>query len=226
MNHIPSSSPTRLSTYEQCKLRAWLQYGEKIPDPNPSPAADRGTMIHKLAEDWLTVKNPDTPLPKELIKFDKELHKLLTLDFETEGEWGYDKEWEPTDWRTAWLRLKLDVCVFLSPTEILVIDFKTGARWGNEIKHAEQLLFYAAAVAARFPSAETIHTELWYLDQDEITQATYPRQKALTALARFNTRLVKMTKPQDFLPNPNVFSCKYCPYGPWGTGHCTKGKRV
>ena len=227
MNQITSGSPSRLAIYEQCHLRAWLQFGEKIPDPTPKPAADRGTAMHLAAENFVNNTNPT--LPVTLSKFSNEFNRLRQLfsvkQAGLEGEWGYDHEWTPTDWSTAWLRLKLDAIVHLSETEVAVIDYKSGKRFGNEIKHGEQLMFYASATAARFPEVQSIHTELWYLDVDEIAYAHYTRSKALQALARFTTRLEKMTQPQIYQPNPNIFSCRYCPYGSWGTGHCKAGKK-
>ena len=228
MNQIPSSSPSRLTVYEQCPLRAWLQFGKKIPDPTPKPAADRGTAMHKMAEDFVRGKQTGS-FPYELGKFKEEFHVLRTLflngQASLEGEWGYDQEWTATEWKSAWLRLKLDAIVHVSETEAIVIDYKSGKRFGNEIKHGEQLMFYAAATASRFPLIQSIHTELWYLDIDEVAYAHYTREAAMRALARFHTRLEKMTKPQIYQPNPNIFSCKYCPYGSWGTGHCKAGKK-
>ena len=48
----------------------------------------------------------------------------------TEQEWAFDINWMPTDWRnwkTAWLRMKLDVCTDTTdPPHVDVVDLKTG----------------------------------------------------------------------------------------------------
>jgi len=231
-DQIKSWSPSRLQVYETCPFRAALQFIDRIPDPSPKPAADRGTRIHQLAEDYASGKIDG--LPAELRHFAPEFSRLRELHDDAkvmmEDEWGYDHTWQPTDYATAWLRLKLDVAVWLAPDEICVIDHKTGKRYGNEIKHGEQTQIYACAVVARFPEVKIIHTELWYLDQDELGYAKYTREQALKHLARWHGRGEKCTAPhpQGFKAQISQHSCKWCPYSANGTGHCTSqfGKRL
>lgn len=224
---IHSTSFSRLQVFETCKFRAKLQFVDRVPDPNPKTAADRGSAIHQMGEDF--VRGKITDLPRELDKFSDEFYKLRELftsgDVSLEDEWGYDQDWNIAPYRTAWLRMKLDALVFLSPHECAVIDYKTGRKFGNEIKHGDQCLNYAAAVAARYPEVEIIHTELWYLDKDEITKNTYSREKANASIARYDKRHKAVTNATRFPPNPNMHSCKYCPYRPEpvGTGHCEWG---
>lgn len=123
---INSWSYTRLSNFEACPYRAKLEYVDRIKDTAPKPAADRGTHIHQLAEDY--VKGDIPVMPPELKKFE---HEFLAMrrHFEQgrvslEGEWGFDNEWRPTDWFKAWGRIKADGVVFLSKTHAAVIDYK------------------------------------------------------------------------------------------------------
>jgi CRISPR/Cas system-associated exonuclease Cas4 (RecB family) len=223
--HIQSTSFSRLSVFEECPKRAKLQFIDRIPDPRPRTAADRGTAIHQLAEDYGRGLIAD--LPKELSKFSDEFSQIRRL-FEKdkalmEDEWGYDQEWKPTEWNGAWLRMKLDALVWLSDEEVVVIDFKTGRKFGNEIKHGDQCLNYAAATAARYPEVQLIHTELWYLDQNELSYSKHPRHKALAALARYDKRHKAVTNATNFPATPNAHACKWCPYKPSGTGHCAEG---
>lgn len=230
---IPSWSFSKAQTYDQCKYRAYLMYGQKIPEPpRPLPpgktehANDRGTRIHNEAELFVRGQGPLTP---ELRKFEVEFEKVKRLHaagmVSLEGEWGMDRNWEPTEWRTAWLRLKLDALVFLSPYEAIAIDYKTGKKFGNEVKHADQLQMYQLVTFLRYPELETVHTELWYLDVDELTPMTFQRPQGLRFRQRWDKKGNDITTAVDFPPNPNVFSCRYCGYGPWGSGHCEKGKR-
>lgn len=230
---IPSWSFSKAQTFDQCKFRAYLMYGQKIPEPpRPLPpgktehANDRGTRIHNDAELFVRGKGPLTP---ELRKFTAEFEKLKRLHaagmVSLEGEWGMDRNWEATEWRTAWLRLKLDALVFLSPYEAIAVDYKTGKKFGNEVKHADQLQMYQLATFLRYPELEVVHTELWYLDVDELTPITYQRPQGLRFRQRWDKKGNDITTAVDFPANPNVFSCRYCGYGPWGTGHCEKGKQ-
>lgn len=225
---MKSWSFSRLAVYEQCPQRAQLQFVDRIPDPNPSKTAERGTDIHNKAE--LFVRGEIEHLPLELEKFKPEFLKLKDLfkqgDVILEDEWGFDTTWGHNEYRYAWLRAKCDAVIKLSEDTLLIVDYKTGKKFGNEVKHGEQLQFYAACAVARYPEIKFFSTELWYLDADDISIAQYNRTKALEALARWNERGLKATSDTVMRANPNIFSCKYCPYGSWGTGHCTKGVRV
>lgn len=233
---IKNWSISSLHVYEQCAFRAKLARVDKIPEPErPLPpgktehANDRGTRVHTGAEMYVQGKG-DMLL---------EMAKFFRLEFEAlrrlykegkvtlEGEWGMDRGWEPTDWKSkdTWFRLKLDALVHLSRVEAIAIDYKTGKKFGNELKHAEQLQFYAVNTFLRYPDLEVLHTELWYLDVEELTQVTFTRAQALRFKANWDRRGNKMTNDTQFKPNPNVYACNYCPYGPWegGTGHCKVG---
>jgi len=131
-------------------------------------------------------------------------------------------------WVSPWLRLKLDALVFHSDTVATVIDYKTGKKFGNEIKHGEQLQLYQLTTFLRYPQLETIYAELWYLDQPDgsnVTSVKYTRSQGLKFRSNFDRRGRKLTNNTDWAPNPNRFSCKWCPYGPWegGTGDCSVG---
>lgn len=228
---IPTWSFSRIQDFEQCKFRAYLKYTMKIPEPErPLPpgktehANDRGTRIHDAGERFA---RGGIELIPELQKFKPEFERLKALyatgNVSLEGEWAMDRSWEPVAWASsdAWLRLKLDALVFLSPTEAVAIDYKTGKRYGNEVKHNEQLQLYQLVTFLRYPKLETIHVELWYLDVDELVTVTYTRNQGLRFRRSFENRGNAMTTCTEFPPNPNIFSCKYCPYK--GTEHCDKG---
>ena len=143
---IKDWSFSRLMIFEQCAYRAKLQSIDKIPDNTPKTAADRGTAIHTEAE--IYVKG-DGPLPLSLAKFQTDFESLRRHYADgrvfLEGEWGFDNQWNRTTWAQAWLRLKCDAVVALGDDTIAVIDLKTGARFGNEVKHLDQLHLYAVA---------------------------------------------------------------------------------
>lgn len=230
---IKAWSFSRLSIFEQCKLRTKLAYIDRIPEPaRPLPpgktehANDRGTRIHDAAERF--VRGGVELLP-ELRSFRPEFMRLRDLFDEgkvgLEGEWAIDQDWNPVAWSSSdcWGRIKLDAFVHLDKHHGVVIDYKTGRKNGNEIKHAEQCQLYQLAAFMRYPDLEVIDVELWYTDQDEITHMRYTRAQGLRFFQKFHNQAVRMTTETEFPANPNVFSCKWCPYGPRGTGDCTKG---
>lgn len=230
---LPTWSASRLKVFETCKLRAQLAYGAKIPEPaRPLPpgklehANDRGHRVHEAAEAYVRGHGPWLP---ELAKFRPEFDSLKALYAQglvsLEEEWGMDQDWAPVEWRapTVWLRAKLDALVFLSPQEAVLIDYKTGKRYGNELTHAEQTQLYQLIAFLRYPALELIHTELWYLDEDELIHTLFTRRNGLRLLPAFSRRGHALTQARAFPPSPNVVACRWCPYGPKGSGHCSAG---
>ena len=128
-------------------------------------------------------------------------------------------------WQDPWLRLKVDALVLHDETTATVIDYKTGRKFGNEVKHAEQLQLYQLATFMRYPQLETVHAELWYLDQDEVTSQKYTRPMGLRYREKFNRRGDAVLACTEFKPNPNKFTCKWCQYGPWNGKQCQVGVR-
>jgi RecB family exonuclease len=223
---VSTWSYSALKTFEECPYRIYIQRVKKIPEP-PSPAADRGTAIHKLAEDF--VKGEIGELPIELTKFADDFHELRAMfadaKVELEGEWAFSVEWEPTAWMgpQTWARIKLDAMVHQDETSARVIDYKTGKKFGNEIPHAQQCLLYAIAAFFRYPNIELVQTELWYLDKGETTKRVFNRSEAMQFAPGFHRRGVIMTTTNDFAPTPSKDSCRWCPYGKGEHPECTWG---
>ncbi|MDQ3273767.1 MAG: PD-(D/E)XK nuclease family protein [Actinomycetota bacterium] len=230
---IKAWSHSRLGVFESCPLRAKLQYIDRIPEPaRPLPpgklehANDRGSRVHDGGE--LFVKGNVELLP-ELKAFKAEFLALKALykqgKVSTEGEWAYDVDWNPVAWADpkAWLRMKLDALVRMSKTHAVVIDYKTGRKFGNEFKHGEQGQLYQLGTFLRYPELQVIDVEFWYTDQDEITHMQYKREQGLRFFKNFDTRGQSVTTATDFPAKPNVFTCKWCPYN--DGVNCTKGAR-
>ena len=129
---IRSWSYSRLLDFEACPLKAKLKIIDKIPEPErelppgkTEHANDRGTRIHLECENFVKGQGP---FPKEMKHFEAELKSVQARykqgNVSLEGEWGFNKNWEPTDWMSAWLRVKLDVCIMLTPQHAAVVDYK------------------------------------------------------------------------------------------------------
>lgn len=229
-----SWSHSKLGTFETCKFRYKLQHLDRIPEPErPLPpgksehANDRGTRIHQACEDYVNGK-ADTQIP-EMREFAHEFDHLRRLHamgiVSLEGEWAVNRDWVPTDWRTGWHRSKVDAIVLPNNWSAIVIDYKSGKRFGNEVKHSEQTQLYALNAVLRYPEIEEVTTELWYLDVKELTSATFTRAQILRFKPNFDRRGSALTDCTDFPPNPNIYSCQWCQYGPWNGGQCKVGVR-
>lgn len=223
MDTIDKVSFSRLQNFEKCKYLAKLTYIDKIPEPErPLPkgktehANVRGNRIHDAAEMYV---QGGVELIPELEKFEKdfiELRELFQLgQCFLEGEWAVTTEWEPTAWTSsdAWCRMKLDALVISEDgLHARVIDYKSGKRHGNEIKHTEQGQIYQLATFLRYPDLEEITVEFWYTDLGEMDVKYYSRLQGTQYFNKYNDRLLAISTCTDFPPNPNAFSCRWCPY--------------
>ena len=243
MNHIAAVSYSRINVHEECNYRAYLAFVKKIKEL-PSPALengkehpmDRGSRVHKTAEDFVRgASMPCVEMETFLTEF-KKLNQIYIENNESihlETMWCFKADWTPTvwnDWDNIWLRIKTDLTLFLDPTTAVVVDYKTGKMWGNEVKHTEQAQLYAIGAFMMFPALETVHVELWYLDQDGLMGQTYTRAVAMKYFKKWSERMDKVTDDRDFKANPNQHSCRYCPFktgpvgkfGQQGTGDCER----
>ena len=230
---IKSTSFSRLGDFESCPFKAKLKMIDKIAEPErplkpgqTEHANDRGSRIHDECEKFIRGTGD---LPAEAAKYFKDEFLSLKAHFKKgdatlEGEWGFNKDWQAVDWKMAWLRVKLDANVHLANDHAVVIDYKSGRKFGNEIKHGEQLQLYMLSVLLRYPQVQYVTSELWYIDVNDLTQAAVSRDQGMRLFKGFDRRFNKMTNATDFPATPNMYSCQYCPYHPVkGTGHCTKG---
>lgn len=238
---IRAWSFSALSLFETCPLHAKYSKVDKVPElPRPSApsgehANDRGTRIHENMEHH--VRN-NVSLVRELKTFAPDIQALKHFhdkgQAELENMWCFNQDWQPVheqDYQNIWLRVKLDAFVLLEKERGVVIDLKTGKRFGNEVKHAQQIQLYALAAFFRYPDLERTVVELWYPDVDELVSTIYSRNQAMKFFSSFNERALKMTSTTDFIPKANINACRFCPYGPkeasnkWvnKSGHCPHG---
>lgn len=222
-------SPSTLLKFEACPYKVFIEKAVGVREPS-GPAAERGTQVHQMCEDFVQGARDD--MPKEMQKFKNQF--LHMRDLYTQGEiiveedWAFDANWEQCDWDApnAWLRLKCDA-VHLSGKTASIYDYKTGRKQGNEIKHGTQMLIYAIAAFHRHPELEYLETWLWYLDKGETTTQRYTRQEAMDLLPRLNDRGLAITTCTDFLPRPSAYNCKWCKYKEMtdakGKPHCEWG---
>lgn len=226
LGDVKAWSYSALKVFEECPYRTYISRVKGVKEPS-GPAADRGTQIHQLAEDY--VNGTIGELPKELKKFKDEFEELRELfidaKVELEGEWGFDLDWAPVGWmqKETWARIKLDALVQEDETSARVIDYKTGKKWGNEIAHGQQGLLYAIGTFFRYPQIEFVQTEFWYLDKGETTKKSYTREQAMVFAPGFHSRAIKMTTETEFSPTPSKDSCRWCSFRQGDEPECQWG---
>lgn len=227
---IKSWSISRVQVFEQCQYRAKLQWLDKIPDLQPKNAADRGTAIHTEAEEYVLGK---APLTSNLWYFATDLTALHNHNAKgrvtCEEEWAYDRDWNVTDWRSGWLRLKCDAVCHLSSSHVVVIDYKglerstliptpTGWTTMGEIRVGEELFASDGSICRvtgkseiknlpcyriTFDDKTTVvcdEEHLWALDDGRVIPVT-----KLTKYDRINVAKPIQLADQDLPIHPYVF---------------------
>ena len=155
---ITAGSYSRLEVFNNCRYRAYLSFVKRIPEPT-NKHAQRGIDIHKYAEDYICWHTDE--LSPELKYFEPELNRLRELykshpqyELEVENMWCYDKNWAqcPSNaFDNIRFRINTDIALKLTKKTLLVIDVKSGKRYGNEIKHAMQTQLYGVGGFLRYP---------------------------------------------------------------------------
>ena len=212
---VSAWSMSRLFDFEDCPYSVYLSKVEKMPTPSGA-AAERGTQVHNHIEGF--VKSEHADVIKEMLGFRKLIDHLregfAEGKVEVEGDWAFDRTWNVAAWAApnAWARFKLDVLEHQSPTSAKVIDWKTGKKFGNELKHNQQGMGYAIAAFARYPELEFVEVQFAYLDQNDELRGSYTRQQAELLRPMLEERADKMTTCTDFEPKPSFHACRWCPH--------------
>ena len=236
---IKAWSYSRLEVFERCPYRAELQFVQKVEessDPKREEALNRGKKVHDDAERF--VRGEIDTLPKELTKlgdmFWDYQHRFAENPehFILEEQWAFTADWQPTDWYgdDAWLRVKLDLGEWLDPDKsaLVIRDYKTGKKEGNEVKHGQQGQLYVVSCFMKYPSLQAAKVVFDYLDHGKHSlPKQYSREQAMAFLPQFERRGKAMTEAMVFPPKPNRINCAWCPYGPSrGNGQCQYGVEV
>lgn len=236
---ISQWSMSRLNVYEECPRRAFFAYTKKIPEPDRGTPPngkewpnDRGTRVHDEMEQYvkgLSEMPPEAEFFAPSLKALRNIAAERPQDVILEQMWGITTNWEicgPFD-DVTWGRIKMDALV-LDGEHGVAIDYKTGKRKYNEVKHGEQLVLYVIGSFLKYPQLQTITGELWYLDQHEKHEREYTRNQAMHFIKNFDTRAIALCEDKEFHPKPSTWSCRFCPYGPGEnkTNHCEAGIQV
>lgn len=218
-----SWSFSRLQDFRQCPLKAKLKHLDKIKEP-PNEAMERGTKIHKLAEDY--IKGTISKLPIELARFKDEFamlrkaYKKKILGAKVEGDGNFTKDWLPTtwdDWANCWVRVKIDATHYLEGNVLMVTDWKTGKFRRTEVQdYLEQLELYCLTVLILDTSLAGAVSRLVYLDEGTIYP---PKEEQIVVMrkdiARLQKKWAKVVAPMmnavNFPAKPND-KCHWCHY--------------
>ena len=232
MNGIAHVSYSRLKDYEACPRKAQLKYVDKVPEPEqPDSPMVRGTRMHADIESYIRGEIDELPKDCEGAQpyadafreaFEDDPAQLLQ-----EQMWAFTEAWEPQEayeYGATRFLAKLDVVQFLEDgLEARLVDWKSGKKYGNEISHADQMMFYTIAAFARYEDLTHVTVMLRYLDQNQETVKEMTRMEAMAFLPKAEARIKKMLTDANFYPDPSLNHCRYCPFK---TGTLGKGKKA
>lgn len=213
-NQITAWSFSRYKTYQECPAKAKYKFILKMQEP-ANEAMNRGTNIHKMAEDY--TKGLIKKLPAELVNFKEEFAELKKSKPVVEEQWAFNIQWIQTDWfaKDVWTRIKVDA-VCLDEKSLFIIDHKTGKRKED---HLEQLSLYAIAGSIVYPSAEEIHAQLWYTDSGDLTHETYSVKDIPGLKKDWEKKTRAMLNDKSFVPRPGNY-CRWCHFSKSKGGPC------
>lgn len=209
MRPLTAWSYSRYADYRRCPMFFAYKHLMGIKEP-AGPAMERGSAIHKIAENYLVAPKAPRTVPAELGHFAEEFRHLRKLSPTVEQQWGFTSTWEQTGWfdSNVWVRVVLDACVLYDDNTAVVIDHKTGKKYAT---NEDQMQLFGLATFKRFPDLKEVSTRLWYLDQpsDNEVERVF-KVGEMPAIQRDWERNVKpMFADKRFPPRPND-KCRFC----------------
>lgn len=205
-------SYSRYNDYQTCPMRFAYKHLLRIKEPG-SPAMERGSAIHKEAEQYVTAARKPRSVPPSLANFAQQFEELRKMgNVRVEQQWGFRQDWTETGWfdRDVWVRNVLDVCVLYDDHTADVIDHKTGKKY---VTNEDQMQLFALVTFRKFPDVTDVTTRLWYLDlpdrEGNEVVMEYARREADSIQRDWEKKVKPMFVDRRFPPRPNP-KCRWC----------------
>ena len=225
MKRLKSWSLSTYKSYKFCPRKVKFGKIDGIKEPG-SEQMDRGSAIHKLAENYLLdlVK----VLPIELAVLKKEFAFIKKKGAVAEEEWAFNTALDSCEWKHGWLRMKLDARYEKSKGTIVVIDFKTGHNGFTAQRYMadnkKHMSLYALGTFLKFPEAQCVEVELWYPDRttEIVDKDSYNREEMPDLIEAWRNVSTPMMQDEIFPPRPGNH-CAKCFYSKKKNGNCEFG---
>ncbi len=225
---LKSWSYSTWKTYDDCPKRIYYSKIEKVSEPE-SDALVRGSRTHKVGENYikgLIDEFPERGPGKQYAHFQEDMDAFReSATAQAEADYAFTKAWKKTkwdDWNNAWVRAKVDVQEQTSPSEMLIVDFKTG-QMRNYEKQGE--LYGLMGLKAK-PRVKKVLFEIWYLDHPyddmAITGMEFHRKEEAALQSTWEKRVTPMLADTEFKLRTGTH-CGWCPFKVSKGGPCPKG---
>lgn len=212
-------SYSRLTKYEKCPRQFKFSAVDRIPEV-PSPAMERGKLIHKQAEDYLNGKNELPPPVAPALLGTYAAMREYTPKL-VENELALSQTWKATGWFAddCWLRVKFDVVLLYGDDTAEVADHKTGKKYGSS---EEQMELYGVSLMSARKSLKEVRVRLLYVDVGEQVYATVSRKDVPALRKQWEKRASPLLRDEIFAPKPGPH-CRWCSYSRTTGGQCEFG---
>jgi len=219
-----SSRPTRhsfssIKLYQKCPYAYACRYILNLPEET-SAAMDRGTRLHKLAEDYLL--GNISQCPYDLKKVGMRIFWMQQRKAKPEETWLLDADWKPTD-NPKVAKIKAIIDVHYTDNGVLYLhDYKSGRAYPD---HADQLELYSLIGLQRYPDAKRVESSAIYIDSgnEGFTRSILPAM-----FSHYQKRWVEVLRrldsEEEFGPSAGTH-CLRCAYGASKGGPCHAEQR-
>lgn len=216
MPYTKAVSYSGLSLYRQCPHRWHDNYvlGNRQPS---GAAADRGTYIHELLEDYFLGKTPYPSGNALLKKWTDQITALMAHSPTAEGEVAVSRDWAPVSFAdpVAYVRGKVDLTFQTAARHIY--DWKTGKVYPT---HAEQGQVYVALS----PECDDYVVQMWYLDQPHhIAEWKYTRKDRDEIIVKLVDEVDALRSATEYPATPND-GCQWCHLSWRNGGDCKRAR--
>ncbi len=196
-----------LESFETCPKKHYHTKVARDFKELPNESALWGDKVHKALE---TRVRDNTPLPDGMQQWETLASKLAALPGQklTELEVGVSDSYEPTDYKKAWSRGKIDLVV-QDKNKAIVLDYKTGKQ-----KLTKQLSLYAGYVFSLFPQVDVIEAGFVWLKDKKISKETYYRSAVAEIWQEFLPRVRKLhvaSEKNQWPERPSGLCNGWCP---------------
>ena len=215
-------SYSRLSTIETCPKQYDYYYNQRMPGFRPSsPAADRGTDTHDLAEQYLLGNVPIYPPILQGVATHAMMLKAKKAT--PELKLAVSDQWEPCEYedKSAYFRGILDVHYVEDLGDgwerVHIQDWKTGQVYDS---HEDQMDTYVALAAPYHPKAKEYVTRLIYIDQGYVSKPKVREAKRVIPIKLMLDGRIKNAEEETIFPVKPGNYCKWCDYSQKYGGPC------
>lgn len=212
-------SYSALSTYEECPAKYAYSYIKNLPWPS-SPAMERGTRLHQMAEDYMRETGP---VPYDLKKIGKTLDELRQQSAIPEQVWLVDRDWRPVeDPRSAWVKAIVDVH-HIDGSVLHLADYKSGREYPS---HRSQLELYSILGLLKYDMAQRAESRAIYIDGGfSGSEGSIIREMLPKLIEKWTIKAERMENDNDFIAAPGS-SCRWCPYRSSVGGPCGESAKA